>query len=88
MTRIKNHIIPLLELFYLDDEVKSSLEMQYKNIYLIKWTNIITEEFGSSVYDYKDAFGMNLFKNLAAFVISLLILPNSKLLIQQNGHCH
>ena len=40
LTHIKPSIIPLLESFRLDDKVKTSIEMQYKNIYLNKWTNI------------------------------------------------
>ena len=49
LTHIKPPIIPLLESFHLDDEVKSSIEMPYKNIHLNKWTNnfTTTEEFCS-----------------------------------------
>ena len=55
LTHIKPPIIPLLESFHLDDEVKSSIEMQYTNFHLNKWTNITTtEEFWSEVSDYRD----------------------------------
>ena len=40
LTHIKSPIIPLLESFCLDDKVELSIEMQYKNIYWNKWTNI------------------------------------------------
>ena len=40
LTHIKLSIIPLVELFRLVDKVKSSIEMQYKNIHLNKWTDI------------------------------------------------
>ena len=52
--------------------------MQYKNIHLTKWTHInTTERFWSEVSDYRDASGSNPFKDLAAFAVSQLILPNS-----------
>ena len=36
LTHIKNPIIPLLESFHLDEEMKSSIEIQYNSIHLVK----------------------------------------------------
>lgn len=78
LSHIKNPIIPLLESFHLDEEIKSSIEIQYNSIHLVKWTNIeTTEGFWSEVFAYRDASGGNPFKEIAEFAISLLILPNS-----------
>ena len=52
--------------------------MQYKNMHLVRWTNITTtEKFWSGVFHYSDSSGGNSFKVRATFAINLLILPNS-----------
>lgn len=72
----KGNILPILNLFNVDDEVSSKIQDQYSKIQFIKWRNTNnTIAFWTEVFDYKDAGGNKKFKEISEFALKLLSLP-------------
>lgn len=74
----KQNLRELLDFFRVSDDVASQIESQYNKINLLKWTETNdTISFWIEVSEYKDASGLNPFKELVDFAIGILILPHS-----------
>ncbi|XP_037811430.1 uncharacterized protein LOC119603466 [Lucilia sericata] len=72
----KEDILPILNLFHVDDEISLKIQEQYSNIHYIKWKNTNnTISFWTEVYKYRDAGGNKKFNEISEFVLKLLSLP-------------
>ncbi|KAI8115040.1 hypothetical protein CVS40_12684 [Lucilia cuprina] len=72
----KEDILPILNLFHVDDEISLKIQKQYSNIHYIKWKNTNnTISFWTEVYKYRDAGGNKKFNEISEFVLKLLSLP-------------
>ena len=75
----KEDILPILNLFKLNDEMMSKIDDQYSSIQYLKLMNTNNSvEFCAEVHNYQDAGGNNKFEEISEFVLKLLCLPWSK----------
>ncbi|CAI6357069.1 unnamed protein product [Macrosiphum euphorbiae] len=81
--QIKDNISPLCEYFGLDLINIEKIEMQWRKINLITWSNTSSAGiFWAEVKKFKDASGSNPFEELADFAFMLLALPFSNAAVE------
>lgn len=69
---------PVLNAMNVEAILADKISSQWDNLNFVRWNNIEeTVPFWCEVSSYKDASGENLFKELAKFAISILVLPIS-----------
>ncbi|KAH9374497.1 hypothetical protein HPB48_011727 [Haemaphysalis longicornis] len=75
---VKEPLIPLLKAMAAPPETIEKIQIQWSKITLLDWKQISsTQSFWCEVHSYKDACGENPFAELAAFAMSMLVLPYS-----------